>query len=211
MFSFVEDPLLSFEGYLLYSVPWILQEPKEHPKTKETVLFHKSFGGEKRTSWSFYSFLWFCCCGIAVETGAAVWSWLTFAPRIPLLIQIFQSSWWSTLRFQSYKVSFVHCTCTYAQQLSQSTSTLLGQLGLLAFAIHPCPSMLKDLMWNPYLSLDFPYELPFADLVCLFFFWPEDVSWDHSKLSERFKWCCRKRSDFSFSFVSRCVPLPFFK
>ena len=50
MFSFVEDPLLSFEGYLLYSVPWIFQEPKEHPKTKETVLFHKSFGGDKRAS-----------------------------------------------------------------------------------------------------------------------------------------------------------------
>ena len=105
MFSFVEDPLLSFEGYLLYSVPWIFQEPKEHPKTKETVLFHKSFGGEKRTSWSFYSFLWFCCCSIAVETGAAVRSWLTFTPRIPLLIQSFQSSWCSTLRFQIYKVS----------------------------------------------------------------------------------------------------------
>ena len=47
IFISAANPVFPWGLASLYTSSWIFQEPGEFPKINETVLFHKSFGGEK--------------------------------------------------------------------------------------------------------------------------------------------------------------------
>ena len=47
IFISAANPFFPWGFACLYAFTWIFQEPREFPKINETVLFHKSFGGEK--------------------------------------------------------------------------------------------------------------------------------------------------------------------
>ena len=47
MFISAANPVFPWGLASLYTSTWIFQEPRGFPKINETVLFHKSFGGEK--------------------------------------------------------------------------------------------------------------------------------------------------------------------
>ena len=47
IFSWAANPVFPWGLASLYASAWIFQEPGGFPKIKETVLFHRSFGGEK--------------------------------------------------------------------------------------------------------------------------------------------------------------------
>lgn len=119
----------------LYSPPWIFQEPKGFPKTKETVLFHKSLGGGGKGHSMFCLFPLLVLlqhCYWNGPTGSADWPLL---PGCPCLSR-FLSSWWSTLDWKSHTFSQFTYICLYVQPLFQSMSSLFWQLGLLASATH---------------------------------------------------------------------------
>ena len=167
MFSFIENYTFPC-GLSLYFPPWISREPKGFPKTRETVLFHKPFGWKK--GHAHHSVVSFDSVPATLLLKLVLQSshdWLLLI-GMPLLILIRQSSWWSTLRIQTYN-PFLFITYAYMLSCySKATGVLFWQLGLLALAPYTLPFTLKNLTWKPYISPDLHDELTFEDFVCLF-------------------------------------------
>ena len=152
IFISAANPVFPWGLASLYTSAWIFQEPRGFPKINETVLFHKSFGGEKivpchhsvpcidytaaalllqlvLTGSAWQLDLESGCGSIKTfnkiilkekkKTHPAVGSWLTFAPRLPLWVQVPQPLRWCTRRLQS-ESSFVLICILVAQSLLQT-------------------------------------------------------------------------------------------
>lgn len=146
---------------------------------RETILCHSSDGDVKKDT-----VLSVSCLPIELlHSGSlklVLGSWVTSAPRLPLLIQMPQSSWRSTpgLRYYIFLI-FIHM-CFFAQPLFQSTSFV--SRASRPWAHNPLPHT-----QNLYGATSEPRPSGCITLWASLHNLPADAIWNHSKLSEMFK------------------------
>lgn len=106
-------------------------------------------------------------------------SWLIFAPRLPSLIQMLQSSWWSTLGLQIKTfLDYTHVLfCSAAVPKHQHPVLAVGHASLGHTTLHPTLKNLCRATSEPRPS---EYVTLWAFCLC---FLLADASWNHLKLS----------------------------
>lgn len=152
--------------------PWIFQEPKGFPKTKETVVFHESLEGGKKGQSTFCRFHCLYCCSVATEMALqAVLTDLCSQDVLAVLDSCLRGDphldekCYPLLCRPTYACMFSHCPRTRVPSSGSWTCHLQSRTS---------PHTLKGLMEGPPPSWDLHNESPFKDIVLF-----ADTRWGH--------------------------------